>query len=599
VDKQGTVYVDSIRGVPTGFDLQRWSPVVDPPANGDGTYPFQYKGRPDGCGVLATGCDFAGIAEGGGDADMAVNFPASGVPNLALSSLLLVPGITVNHSTDRGESFSQPNPVGALIPGDDREWMDGIDAQTVYLSYHDLGTFEINVQRSTDGGQFYTNGFGQAIDAATFPAAGGAPGSANLLGPIRVDNSACPSRGNLYQIFVAPDNLMENVNNGPLRSVYVGVSRNAKRGQPVYTFTDHKIFPSPLNSLGGTNGTANIFPAFAVDDFGFVYAVWSDNSNILFSSSGDQGTTWRTSPILINQGATVGSANVFPWIAADANGHVGIVWFGADRAGNSNARAVMEPGHPARQGAACDDGTITCMQKWANWNVYYAESVNAHAAAPVFAQNVISDHVIHRGTVSTGGLGGGADRSLADFFQVAFDPQHGANVAFSDDHKVSLAGSNNGADNPTTRRHIRANFTHQTLPNPGIVQTGSCAAAPPQEREDEGEGEDDNHDNFAFADNPDRNDGVLIFNDPTQGVNLRSSNGVRSISYSANGTCVSFIGNAKVNDKVGYQFSFTACDLSAMGGIGTFSISLTGPAGFTYQKSAPITRGFVKLNQML
>jgi hypothetical protein len=36
-----------------------------------------------------------------------------------------------------------------------------------------------------------------------------------------------------------------------------------------------------------------------------------------------------------------------------------------------------------------------------------------------------------------------------------------------------------------------------------------------------------------------------------------------------------------------------------MGGIGTFSISLTGPAGFTYQKSAPITKGFVKLNQML
>src|SRR5213596_2722428 len=39
VDQQGTVYVSSIRGVPGGVDLHRWSPVVDPPANGDGTYP--------------------------------------------------------------------------------------------------------------------------------------------------------------------------------------------------------------------------------------------------------------------------------------------------------------------------------------------------------------------------------------------------------------------------------------------------------------------------------------------------------------------------------------------------------------------------------
>src|SRR5256884_9396667 len=71
---------------------------------------------------------------------------------------------------------------------------------------------------------------------------------------------------------------------------------------------------------------------------------------------------------------------------------------------------------------------------------YYAESVNGHDAPPSFVQSVISDHVIHRGTISTGGLGGGADRSLADLFQVAFDPQHFANVAFSDDHLVNKIG---------------------------------------------------------------------------------------------------------------------------------------------------------------
>ncbi len=604
VDQQGAVYVDSIRGVPTGFDLHRWSPGVDSPANADGTYPFQYMGRPDGCGILNTGCDYIGIGEGGGDADMAVNFPPSptDVPNLAMSSLTLAPGVTATNSADRGVTFSGPNPVAALIPGDDREWMDAIDAQTVYLSYHDVATFNIEVQRSTDGGEFYTNGFGEAIDFQTFPAAGGLVGSANTAGQIRVDNTACPSRGNLYSFFVAPDNATENTMGGPLRSGYVGVSTDAKLNMTVYTFTDYKIFTSPAGSLGATNGANNIFPALAVDGLGFVYAAWSDNSNIFFSSSADQGATW-TSPFLVNQGATVGMANVFPWVAADADGHVGIVWFGADRAGNSNDRTVMEPGHPASQGAACNDGTTTCMTKWANWNVYYAESLNAHGATPVFAQTVASDHVIHRGTLSTGGLGGGADRSLADFFQIAFDPQHRANVAFSDDHKVSPLGPDNGPDNPTTRRLIRANFTHQLMPNPGIVtfQSGSCVPnpAPQPGNKMTGNGQLGSSINFAFIVKDTPMNGVLSYQDassPSGPLDVRSSGGVDSVTFSGN--CAAFTGSAKVNHQPGYRFQVTACDNgdpNPGSGQDTFNINVTGPF-FSYGQGGTITSGDLELS---
>src|SRR6266704_5827345 len=93
-DSQGTIYVSSIRGVPGGVDLHRWSPLVDLPRNPDGTLPFVYLGRPDDCGIFAFGCDLLGIAEGGGDVDIAVNVPglASAVPNLALVSLTLAPG---------------------------------------------------------------------------------------------------------------------------------------------------------------------------------------------------------------------------------------------------------------------------------------------------------------------------------------------------------------------------------------------------------------------------------------------------------------------------------------------------------------------------
>src|SRR3989454_6157520 len=486
VDQQGTVYVSSIRAVPGGVDLHRYYAAVDGPPGTGNTYPFKYEGQPDGFGVLAGGCTFLGIAEGGGDVDIALNYPLSGTPNLALVSLTLAPGITGTHSTDRGDTFSQPNPVVTLIPGDDRQWIDGFGGQNVYLNYHDVGTFNIDVQRSNDGGETYVDGFGEAIDPQTFPAAGGVPASnsANVAGQIKVDRSTqcANSRGNLYSIFIAPDSVTENLTGGALRSVYVGVSTDVKLGLPVFTFTDTKAFAGPVGSAN--QGALNLFPALAVDDFGFVYAVWSDNSKIYFSSSSDQGTTWTT-PIQVNSGTTIGNANVFPWIAADANGHIGIVWFGDDKVGNSNDRAALEPGHPASQGAACNNvnnmPVTDCMKNWAQWNVYYAESVNANSATPVFTQSVISDHVIHRGTISTGGLGGGADRSLADLFQIAFDLQHRANVAFSDDSKVNTeVGPNNGADNPTTRRKIRANVTHQLMATAGtVVTTGTCAGQPP------------------------------------------------------------------------------------------------------------------------
>src|SRR3989454_11687742 len=155
VAPDGAVYVSSIRGVPGGVDLHRYYAAVDGPPGTGNTYPFKYEGQPDGCGVLAGGCTFLGIAEGGGDVDIALNYPLSGTPNLALVSLPLAPGVTGTHSTDRGDTFSQPNPVVTLIPGDDRQWIDGFGGQNVYLNYHDVGTFNIDVQRSNNGGQTY------------------------------------------------------------------------------------------------------------------------------------------------------------------------------------------------------------------------------------------------------------------------------------------------------------------------------------------------------------------------------------------------------------------------------------------------------------
>jgi hypothetical protein len=490
VDSQGTVYVESIRGVPGGIDLWRWSQPIDGAPNANGTLPFKYEGQPDNCGIFGLsggGCvnnvgspTNLGLAPGGGDADIAVNAPDpnnSAIPNLALSSLTLAPGVTATNSRNRGDTFfTPPNVVASLVPGDDRMWNDAFnDPSTVYMNYHDVATFNIEVQRSNNGGLTYLAGTGEGIDAATLPTAGSLvpTDSGNIAAQIKVDHntSNCPSLGNLYVAFVAPDNATENTTGKPLRSVYVGVSTDASQGLGTFTFTDHKVFASPAGSPGAVNGAGNIFPALAVDNFGFIYVVWSDNQSVFFSSSSDLGTTW-TAPVRVNQGGTVGKSNVFPWVAADADGHVVVTWLGTSRAGSSNDVATMQP--------TCTDGTTDC---WAQWNVYMAETLDGHDAIPSFAQHTASDHIIHSGTVCTNGTGcnNGDSRSLADFFQVALDQQHRANIAYADDHLASPLCSQQSPghcanNDPQSFRVAVPYFTYQLKPAKHIVTAGVCAA---------------------------------------------------------------------------------------------------------------------------
>jgi len=442
VDSQGTIYVESIRGVPGGLDLWRWYQAKDGKPNNNGTLPFKYEAQPD-CGIFVTTfCTTSGLAPGGGDGDVAVNTPDSSnmnIPNLAVVSLTAAE-VTASHSTDRADTFSTPDVAAAGVPFDDRMWIDAVDDPNhVYMEYHDFGTTsQIFVQRSNDGGQTYDNAANQAVDAATEPSAG--PPTGNIAGQIKVDRSSCPSHGNLYQIFVAPDNPTDNAQNSSkfINAAYVAVASNVSLTIPTYTFKDYKIFSCGAGSTCSSGlGLGNLFPALAVDNFGYLYSVWSDNTDIYYSYSTTLGTTW--SPALkITQGTTqAGKSNVFPWVAADASGHVAIAWYGADAAGNSN--------------------TISATNT--HWNVFVAESVNGHAAVPVFTLSQASDHSNHTGQISTGGLTGSSDRSLADFFQIAIDPNHRINVAYADNHAGTSV----------------TYFTRQKKAIRGIVTKGQCA----------------------------------------------------------------------------------------------------------------------------
>jgi hypothetical protein len=402
-----------------------------------------------------------------------------------------------------------------------------------------------------------------------------ATNTANVAGSLRVDNSACPSRGNVHTIFVAPDSAVENATGQTFRSVYVGTSTDAKLGLPVYTFTDHKVFAQ----AGGVSAE-NLFPALAVDNSGVLYSVWSNNADVLYSVSKDQGNTW-SSPLRVNQGATIGMSNVFPWIAADANGHVGVVWYGNDRAGNSNDASIHEP---------CPTGSTDCMKNWTNWNVYYAESVNGSAATPLFVQSKVSDHVMHRGTISTGGLGGSANRNLADYFQVSFDPLHRANIGFSDDSKVHPLGPNNGPDNPSTRRLIRVNFTRQLTATAGTNTNSACTTGKPEPGPKmTGKGSIGAGTKFGLIAKASPINATMRYDDRDASLSARSSNGANSVSFS--GSCTTATGDAVVNDQPGYTYRVDACDLGEPGaGKDTFAIDLKGP-NFTYHRDGTLTDG--------
>src|SRR5439155_25358013 len=94
-----------------------------------------------------------------------------------------------------------------------------------------------------------------------------------------------------------------------------------------------------------------------------------------------------------------------------------------------------------------------------HWNVFVAESVNGHAVSPVFTVSQATDHSNHTGQISTGGLLGSSDRSLADFFQIGIDPNHLVNIAYADNHAGTSV----------------TYFTRESTATSSIATVGKCA----------------------------------------------------------------------------------------------------------------------------
>lgn len=370
-DKFGNTYAAGIRGVPAGtdlwyFDLNPTSPTYDPKMRN----PI-YRGQPDS---FTQNTATSVGADGGGDVDLAVGFdsPAPGQPpTLAVTSLALV-NVSSSRSTNRGQTFTL-NPLGSStggIPIDDRQWIEFLGKDKVYLLYRTIAPAVTQIQRSEDGGLTY----GPAVTA----------GAIGQVGYIDVHQAS----GTVYI-------------SGSTGQVCVGSP--LLPGLPPLTYQCSQAATDP-------GGVAHLFFVVKVADDGTpngtAYVAYSNDKDIFLAHSTDKGSTW-SQPVRVSDGPET-RTSLFPWIETGPTpGSVGVVWYGTSEATNNDN---------------------------ADWQVFYAQSFNASSATPTFRQVVAGDHIIHGSNISEGGTLGTANRNLLDYFQVSFDPTGAAVIAYTDDH---------------------------------------------------------------------------------------------------------------------------------------------------------------------
>jgi hypothetical protein len=372
----------------------------------------------------------AGAIAGGGDSDI-LSFPqASGArPDQLYYADLAVASVNISKSTDGGATWFSPGTNGAageVSVSTDRQWMTADRSganQTVYLWEHEFVTQVLRMNALTNDTAWSPFASGMTDPELIAP-----PGSTiqnTVPGPAFVD----PATHQVYG-FLSASTVTTNAIGAPagkLPNVWEADGAGTFTSPlPPGPFTNHPVFKgvidSPTNPAppAGTatvgSNTANLFNGATIDSAGNIYATWATPNartglyDIWFASSHDHGQTFY-GPFRINQNGIQGN---MPWIAAGDSGRVDIVFYGT---------------------TGTEDPSTTTNDQW---NVFFAQSLNANSREPVFTVSQASDHVSHIGQICNIGILCGPSplnqttRNLLDFFQVAIGPDGLANIAYTD-----------------------------------------------------------------------------------------------------------------------------------------------------------------------
>lgn len=202
-------------------------------------------------------------------------------------------------------------------------------------------------------------------------------------------------------------------------------------------FADHVKFATIAK---GVSTNSSLSQAFDMDDEGNLYVAWSETGDgdrrggIWYSSSGDQGRTWKK-PVRVD---TNKNTDIWPWVAVGDSGKVAISWL-------QNSTKI--PGNDAEE-APEDSG----------WSVMVGHTHNGLGCGDDprvagFKVTKASSRPVHMGTICQGGTlcqAFAIDRRLGDYFADEIDSRGGHTC-----RSPTRAGGVGGAAprHTTNRRH--------------------------------------------------------------------------------------------------------------------------------------------------
>jgi hypothetical protein len=312
----------------------------------------------------------------------------------------------------------------------DRQWVDAYippngstDTAKVYMTYHDWAPSQIWVNSSTDGGAH----FGVPVDVITSPQASAASFCDTIPGGIKVVKSG-PHAGRVYVAWLAGDVVFNpatgcNETQAQLfHTVWVAWSDNADAQVP--TWTDQLVYDAGIGKDAST-----IFADIDLDTAGNPYIAFSMPTlgewDTFVMASFDNGATWNGKsdgtgvPYTVN--ADTGS-HYFPAIAAGDPGRVDVVYLRSP-----GLVPVLPDGKPKPGG---DPNML--------WSIYVAQSLDLNLGSPTWTITDVKAKPMHKGDICTFGiacLGNlGADRSLADFIDIAITPDGRFHASYTDNY---------------------------------------------------------------------------------------------------------------------------------------------------------------------
>ncbi|HEV7886996.1 MAG TPA: hypothetical protein VGO92_05520, partial [Acidimicrobiales bacterium] len=391
VAPNGDVHVSGPQG--TGVQRSIWNVSVD---GGDSWRVVQAVPGADQSPVIPNKTD---LGPGGGDTEIAIARDGK----VYFSDLWALTCFTAAATADRGKTI-QSQPAGCGFPGGDRQWMALLDpapsdnsTAPYYLAHKDdAGGYKPILYQEYDD-LLTGNAVDMSTDGVMYAKAG----------EFANDGIHATNNGNIVvdQHTGALLGLVRG-NGGNDVSLAIG-QQNADGTYGAFTYKDFLVNPP--------GDPQNLFPVLAMDKARNAYAVWTLQCNQpatgdalaapcfhVYYSWASAATGWATWAAPVQLDSPPSASALMPWVAAGGNGIIDVVWYGTDK------RV-----HPSAQENQA-------------WHVFMAQVTDAASSSPTVTQARVTPHPMHYNDIcllGTGCITEIGNRNLADFFEVAIDPE--------------------------------------------------------------------------------------------------------------------------------------------------------------------------------